>query len=178
MKLVFIYGMPASGKLTVARDLARITGFKLFHNHLAVDLLLTTFEFGSEPFVQLREEIWLSVFSHACRSGIPGLIFTFAPESTVRPTFIDETIRTVSDQGGELDFVGLTCPIEELKRRLDNPSRREFGKLTSADLFDELRAEGILDDSYMPKPKLILDTSVLTPADAAARIAETLGLQR
>ena len=67
MKLIFIYGMPATGKLTVARELANMTGLKLFHNHLVVDLLLSTFEFGSEPFVELREEIWLSVFRQACR---------------------------------------------------------------------------------------------------------------
>jgi hypothetical protein len=90
--------------------------------------------------VQLREQIWLSVFSRACRSGISGLIFTFAPESTVRPTFVGEAIRAVTDGSGEIDFVELTCPIEEVKRRIDSPSRREFGKLTSADLFGELHA--------------------------------------
>ena len=51
MRLIFIYGMPATGKLTVARELARITGFNVFHNHLVVDLLLSIFEFGSKPFV-------------------------------------------------------------------------------------------------------------------------------
>jgi len=34
MKLVFIYGPPAVGKLTVANALAKVTGFKVFHNHL------------------------------------------------------------------------------------------------------------------------------------------------
>jgi cytidylate kinase len=67
MKLIFIYGLPATGKLTVAQELASLTGYKFFHNHLAVDLLLSIFEFGSSSFVQLREEIWLSVFDQACR---------------------------------------------------------------------------------------------------------------
>ena len=61
MRLIFVYGLPATGKLTVARELALITGFQVFHNHLAVDLLLSVFEFGSRPFVELREQIWLSV---------------------------------------------------------------------------------------------------------------------
>ena len=51
MKLIFIFGMPASGKLTVAKELSRLTGYKVFHNHLAVDLLLSVFEFDSRPFV-------------------------------------------------------------------------------------------------------------------------------
>jgi tRNA uridine 5-carbamoylmethylation protein Kti12 len=54
MRLVFIYGLPATGKLTVARELSSLTGFRLFHNHLAVDLLLSLFDFESEPFVALR----------------------------------------------------------------------------------------------------------------------------
>lgn len=36
MKLMFIYGPPAAGKLTVAKALCAHTGFKLFHNHLAL----------------------------------------------------------------------------------------------------------------------------------------------
>src|ERR1700722_18638783 len=95
MKLVFIYGLPATGKLTVAQELAAITGFRLFHNHLVVDLLLSIFEFGSPPFIELREEIWLSVFDRACRTRTSGFIFTFTPEATVRPDFIDRMLRTV-----------------------------------------------------------------------------------
>ena len=77
MRLVFIYGLPATGKLTVAQALSKLTDYKLFHNHLVVDLLLSTFEFGSTPFIELREEIWLSVFKRACRNNLKGLIFTF-----------------------------------------------------------------------------------------------------
>src|ERR1700751_3457927 len=97
MRLVFIYGMPATGKLTVARELSRITGYPVFHNHLVVDLLLSIFQFGSQPFVALREEIWLSVFRKAAENQLPGLIFTFAPESTVRPSFIPEAIKILAD---------------------------------------------------------------------------------
>ena len=39
MKLVILYGPPGVGKLTVGRELAARTGFKLFHNHLTVDLV-------------------------------------------------------------------------------------------------------------------------------------------
>ena len=47
MRLIFIYGLPAVGKLTVAKELAAKTGYKLFHNHLVVDLLISTFELGA-----------------------------------------------------------------------------------------------------------------------------------
>lgn len=176
MRLIFIYGLPATGKLTVAQELSRRTGYKLFHNHLAVDLLLSTFEFGSEPFVALREEIWLSVFHHACRSQLEGLVFTFNPETTVRPNFIQQTTDTVTQSGGEVNFVELVCPLEELKHRIDSPSRLQYRKLSSLSLFEELHGAGEFDTSHMPKPSLTIDTNLNSPIEAATQICNALHL--
>lgn len=175
MKLVFLYGLPATGKLTVARELAALTGYPLFHNHLAVDLLLSVFEFGSPAFVELREQIWLSVFEHA--SNQDGLIFTFAPEATVRPEFIQRAQTAVTRAGGEVLFVELICPVAELKQRLATPSRSQHGKLTSVELFDQLTAQGSFDSPRMPLPRLTIDTSLCSPHEAAQRIAQTLAIE-
>jgi hypothetical protein len=176
MRLIFIYGLPATGKLTVAQELSKRTDYKLFHNHLVVDLLLSTFEFGSVPFVELREEIWLSVFGQACRSQLAGLIFTFNPERTVRPNFIEQTVDIVTRSGGEVNFVELVCPLDELKRRIDSPSRLQYRKLSSLSLFNKLQAAGEFDTSHMPKPSLTIDTSLNSPIEAATQISETLNL--
>lgn len=174
MRLIFIYGMPAAGKLTVARELAAVTGFKLFHNHLTVDLLLSVFEFGSPPFVALREQIWLSVFEQACLSKLPGVIFTFAPETTVRPRFIEDVRLVMAENGGDPSFVELVCPVAELRARMDSPSRRGTGKLTSLPLFDDLHAAGTFDTGRMPKADITIDTSLCTAGEAAARIVAAL----
>lgn len=176
MRLIFIYGPPASGKLTVAQELKRIAGFPVFHNHLVVDLLTSLFEFGSDPFVVLREQMWLSVFEQAARAGLPGLIFTFAPEATVRPEFIPAAVETIEKAGGTVDFVELACPADEIKRRLDHPSRKKFGKLTSHALFDELKAAGSFDALTMPEPRVRVDSSAVSPARAALEIARGLQL--
>ncbi len=112
MKLFFLYGLPGTGKLTIARELAELTGIKLFHNHLTVDLLLSVFEFGSAPFVELRERIWLSVFEEA--TALPAMIFTFNPENSVRQSFIQKTVETIESRDGEVFFVEVVCdPAEE-----------------------------------------------------------------
>jgi hypothetical protein len=178
MKLIFLYGLPATGKLTVAVELAAMTGYKLFHNHLVVDLLLSVFDFGSPPFVELREDIWLSVFEQACRTRLPGLIFTFAPEGTVRPGFIDEVKSTIAGLGGEVDFVELVCPLVELKKRIDSPSRLAYQKLASVSLFDQLYADGVFHALNMPAPRFSIDTSLHTPTEAAMEIARTLKVTR
>lgn len=41
LKLIFLYGMPGVGKLTAARELASLKGFRLFHNNPAVAGLMS-----------------------------------------------------------------------------------------------------------------------------------------
>jgi|SRR5882672_3823915 len=174
MKLIFLYGLPGTGKLTIARELSQLTAYKLFHNHLTVDLLLSVFEFGSKPFIELREKIWLSIFEEA--ASLPGLIFTFNPENSVRQSFIENTIRGVESRGGEVLFVEVVCERGELERRMDTPERRNHKKLVSLELFRKLKAEGVFDSPKMPSPKLTLNSTQTSPGENAMEIAARFSL--
>ena len=173
MKLVFIHGAPAVGKLSVARELARLTGFRLFHNHLTVDLVSSLFTFGSEPFVLLREEIWLSAFREAARHNI-SLIFTFNPERSVREHFIQDTLDVVEGAGGSVVFVELTCAQDELEDRISSPSRREFGKLCSVEQYRALMDAGAFLFPALPDSGCSVDTTHIPPAAAASLINDRL----
>src|SRR5687767_10000695 len=130
MQLVFLYGQPASGKLTVAQALAERTGLALFHNHLVVDAVGAVFPFGSDAFVRLRERFWLDVMTEVAKRN-QSLIFTFAPEPTVTPSFA-QTVRTrIEAEGGDIIFVALMVPEKEQERRLVEPGRSAFGKMRS-----------------------------------------------
>lgn len=170
MQLIFIYGQAAAGKLTVGRELAEITGLPLFHNHLVVDAVGAAFPFGSEPFVRLREAVWLQVMGEAARSG-RSLIFTFAPERTVDPGFPQRLRELVEAAGGEVLFVALDVPADEQERRIANPSREAFGKLRSLDLLRGLKADFDRCMADMPAPHVTIDTAVTPPHEAARRIA-------
>ena len=170
MKLVFLHGAPAVGKLTVARELATRTGFRLFHNHLTVDLVSSLFSFGSEPFVLLREQIWLAAFAEAARNNV-SLIFTFNPERTVRERFVQDTLDVVSSAGGEVVFVELTCTEEELERRIEDASRKEFGKLASIEQYRSLKDAGAFHFPRLPNG-ICLDTTYQLAADTAELISE------
>jgi hypothetical protein len=177
MKLVFLFGMPGVGKLTVARELAVLTGFRLFHNHLAVDLVESLFEFGSPSFVELRETIWLASFAQAAEAGIDGLIFTFAFDRTVRESFVRNVRETVETNGGEVFFVELRCSNAELERRIAHPSRQKFGKLNSVEFFRELSEAGAFVDPGIPAERLVLDTTEVSAPEAARFIVNELGLR-
>jgi hypothetical protein len=175
MHLIFLYGLPGTGKLTIARELAEHTGYRLFHNHLTVDLLLSVFEFGSKPFVELRESIWLSVFEEAAAS-LPAMIFTFNPENSVRQSFIQKTVETVTSRGGEVLFVEVVCDPVELERRMDTAERRNHKKLVSVELFRTLLAQGVFDSPKMPAPRLTLNSTQTSPRENAMEIAARFSL--
>jgi chloramphenicol 3-O-phosphotransferase len=170
--LVFIHGAPAVGKLTVARELARLTGFPLFHNHLTVDLVGSLFAFGTAPFISLREEIWLAAFAEAARNEL-SLIFTFNPERTVNEEFIQKTIEVIEAADGQVVFVELACSDEELERRIEEPSRKEFGKLASLARYRKLKSEGAFDFPKLPSD-ISIDTTKQSPAAAAKIISDQL----
>jgi adenylate kinase len=178
LRLIFLHGLPGVGKLTVARELAQLTDYKLFHNHLAVDLAESVFEFGSRPFVELREMIWLAMFSRAAEERVGGLIFTFAYDRTVRSNFIEETRRTVESGGGKVSFVELRCSEEELERRIEQPSRREFAKLNSVAQFHELKEAGAFVVPGIPAGGLVVETDGVSAAETANEIFIRLGKPR
>ena len=172
MWLVFFHGLPGSGKLTVARELQAITGFRLFHNHLAVDLLESVFEFGSDPFVELREKIWLSVFREAAREN-RSLIFTFAPERTVRPSFPADAESVIQSEGGRVLFVTVHCAEPQIEARLSDASRSAFGKLASVERYRELRAAGVFEFPPL-RGDIEIDTGTLSPLESARRVSAVL----
>jgi hypothetical protein len=176
MKLIFLWGLPGSGKLTVAKELAVLTGWRLFHNHLTVDLLLAVFPFGSKEFAELREQIWLAVIGAAAASDAPGLIFTFNPENTVRQRFLDDTLNAVAKHRGRVEFVEILCDQAVLEERIDTPERRAHRKLLSVATFRELRSQGVFVSPKMPAPQMRVDTTQRSAREAALQIVAGLGL--
>lgn len=176
MRLLFLHGAPAVGKLTVARELATLTGLRLFHNHLAVDLVSSLFAFGSEPFILLREQIWLAAFAEAARQQV-SLIFTFNPERTVRDRFIQDAIEAVESAGGKIIFIELTCAEAELERRIEDASRKKFGKLASVEQYRSLKEAGAFQFSALPHG-ISLDSTSQSPEETARLIREYVGSLR
>ncbi len=175
MKLIFLHGPAACGKLTIAKDIAARTGFALFHNHLVVDALLAVFPFGSPDFVRLREDFWMATLIAAARTG-RSTIFTFAPEDSVAPDFPDRLRAAIEAEGGTVDFVRLTVSIAAQEARIDAASRAAFAKLRSLELLRELRPRFRACEDAMPPSALCLDTSDLPPEEAAGKIIEALRL--
>ena len=73
MKLVLIVGSGAVGKMTVGQELMKITGLRLFHNHMMIEPTLEIFgSFDGRVIFRLREVI----FEEFLQSDNSGMIFT------------------------------------------------------------------------------------------------------
>ena len=77
MKLVYIFGPQAVGKMTVGQELAKITGLKLFHNHMTIDLVSNFFPYNSPEGRYLVNTYRMEMFKTVAKSDLKGLIFTF-----------------------------------------------------------------------------------------------------
>lgn len=159
----------------MARELARMTGLPLFHNHLVVDALLERLPFGDPEFVRLREHMWMAGFETAASQG-RSLIFTFAPEPSVPDGFTERVEALVAAHGGAVRYVRLVLSEAEQERRIGNASRKEFRKLVSLDVLRELKGQFQESEASMPAADLVIDSELDEPATAARRIASAFGL--
>jgi chloramphenicol 3-O-phosphotransferase len=173
MELIFIHGPPGVGKLTAGRELQKLTGYKLFHNHLTVDMVGAVFDFHSAAFAELRERFWLEVMVRAAREGVDGLIFTFVFEPTVLPGFYDRLAEQVTAAGASVHAVQLRCELEENARRLVRPDRAAFRKMMDPELLRGGVATGAYAAPEIPG-NFLLDTTKIAAVEAARLIVERL----
>lgn len=173
MNLVFIYGPPAAGKLTVAKELAELTGYKLFHNHLTYDFIHGIF--GDINTDDLNHRVRLEIFKQAVASKIPGMIFTFVYGYGLDEDFIKSVISVVEPDGGHVNFVHLLCDKKVLYERVIQDSRKKFKKITDITALDEmLNKYDIL--TTLPSeihPSLVVDNTNQGAVDVAQLIKKT-----
>ena len=175
--LVYIYGPPASGKLTVAERLSELTGIPLFHNHLTVNAVRPVFAFGSPPFTEAVQAMRRGVFEAAARAGI-SLIYTnnsawSGPNPRARFEEAGEAARAImAGHGGRTVFVRLCAAASALEERVANDSRRAHEKLVDVARLRELLAD--FDAAPLHPDDLAIDTGHTSPEESARIIAAAL----
>ena len=109
MKLVFIFGAAAVGKMTVGQALMKRTGLRLFHNHMTIEPVLEIFGcFDAPTILRLREVI----FEEFAKSDHYGMIFTYM-WAFDRPSdwdYIEHVKDIFRPYGTEFCYVELIAP--------------------------------------------------------------------
>ena len=167
MKLLFLHGAPATGKLTVAKAILRCVPGRLFDNHAAIDLARTVFDFGAPGFWELVHAARLAVFKAAAGRDVSLVVMTYCYAEPDDRLAFEQIAEIVEGHGGALLPVFLQCSEHEIARRLANADRSSRGKVRSREGLDDF-----LERFHMcpvPRPDcLTVDTSS-EPAESSAR---------
>ena len=172
--------------MTVGHELAKLTGLRLFHNHMTIDLVLNFFEFGEEPFFRLVSEFRRRVFEEVADSALPGLIFTFvwALDQESDRDFIEKSCDIFRAKGADVYFVELEAELSERLKRNESefrltqkPPKRDIEKsrekLLEHTANYKLNSDG---DFFYTENYLKIDNTNLPAAETARKIVETFKL--
>ena len=187
MHLVILFGPPAVGKMTVGMEIAALTGYPLFHNHLSIEPVLEVFDFATPSFARITGELRRRVIEEAVIADLPGLIFTYvwALDVPADRAYVDELTAPVRASGSRIDYVelyadqatrlgreGTELRLAHKRSKRDVAAARDF--VRSADATYRLNTDG---DFPYPDQHLRVDTTDLTPAAAARTILAALGIE-
>lgn len=175
MKLLFLHGAPASGKLTVAKAVLDLVPGRLFDNHAAIDLARTVFDFGAPGFWELVQSARVLVLEAASRQDVPLLVMTYCYAEPDDRVAFEQFEAVVAAAGGAVLPVFLSCDQDATLARLGNPDRRERRKVTTAAGL----AAFLHRFTLVPVPRagcLSLDTTRAAPTETAAKIVAQFAL--
>lgn len=144
MKLVFLIGDAAVGKMTVGQELMKQTGLRLFHNHMTIEPVIEIFgHFNGEVTRQLREVI----FREFAKSDNYGMIFTYLWAFDMQSDwdYIAHVAEIFRAQGAEIYYVELVASQEIRLQRNETPNRLAH-KASKRDI-EQSKARVLRDDA-------------------------------
>ena len=186
--LLFVVGPPAVGKMSVGQAITERTGLRLFHNHIAIELALRYFDFGTAAFHRIDGAIRRLVIEEVAASDLPGLVFTYVwafnlPEDQA---VVEEYARPFRERGARVLFVELEAPQAErlkraagLSRLAEKPSRRDLDASRRDLLDDGARYQLNSGGKFDQRPDYLrINNTLLTPGEVAERVIEHFALPR
>jgi cytidylate kinase len=185
--LIVIFGPPAVGKAAVGHELAALTGYRFFHNHLTADPAAALFGWGGEQFGRMVSSIRELLLNEAATdASIPGVIFTYVwdLESEDETSTMETYARLFQAHGGQTCFVELTASLQARIAREGTefrvglkPAQRNVAaarvRQVETDKRYRMNTEGRLPLKYR---HITLNTEHYEPREAAHVILKTLEL--
>ena len=126
MKLVVILGAGAVGKMTVGQSLANITGLRLFHNHMSLEIVFEVFGVAPTGFPHRLRKLFFEEF---VKTDLDGMIFTYllAFDSEKDLETLDSLVDIFRREGAEICYVELVTS-QEVRLQRNATENRLFHK--------------------------------------------------
>ena len=179
MKLVFLIGDAAVGKMTVGQELMKITDLRLFHNHMTIEPVIEIFgSFHGAAIDRLREVI----FEEFASSGLYGMIFTYmwAFDMPSDWAYIEHVKGIFKERRPDAEFyyvelvasrdVRMERNVSE-NRLKNKASKRDIAASNQRVINDDARYRLESHEGEIPFENYIkIDNTHLSPEDAARQI--------
>ncbi|AFG37107.1 AAA family ATPase [Spirochaeta africana] len=179
MKCVVIFGPSAVGKAAVGKKLADMLGFKLFHNHMVIELVYNFFTWNDDAFGPLITKIRNQIFEKIKNSKIKGIVFTYvwALDQEEDHKELMEYMSSLGIDLQSLFFVELEADQDirllrnkEQERLIEKKTKRNISESENFLLESERRHKlNSENDFFYPELHLKIDNSYLD-VDATAEI--------
>ncbi len=126
-KFIVITGPQAVGKMTVGHEIEKLTGFKVFHNHVVIEMVDPFLSYGTKEGRKLVDTIRDEMFDAIASSNMPGLIFTFvwAFGQEGEKEYVDKVCKIFENKGSDIYIVELEADIDARLARNVTPHRLE-----------------------------------------------------
>ena len=140
MKLVILYGPPATGKLTVAKELAAIADVKVFDNHQVIDIIEPIVTRKYADFAKLIYDTYRSIIVAAIKANQVNVVITFPYAANLERDvdFITKLVNFTREQASEAYPIFLKCDTKTLMTRALEPSRKAYGKITTTEIMTQM----------------------------------------
>lgn len=187
MNLIILFGPPAVGKMTVGQELSKLTGYKLLHNHMTIDLVTEFFDFGTPQFGRLVPAFRQMLVAEAAASDLLGLIFTFvwAFDEASDKQFLDGLRDSVSRHGGSTYYAELEAGMEERLVRNRTENRLKHKKMTDCEKTEAFLVQAQTQyqmnssgDFPYPEQHIKINNLHLSAKEAAEQIVQAFELPR
>ena len=179
MKLVFILGDAAVGKMTVGQELMKITDLRLFHNHMTIE---PTMEIMGRFDGKLRDDMRELIFRHFAASDNYGMIFTYMMDFDMQSEwdYLEHVKSIFAPYGTEFYYVELIAPQDVRlqwnkteNRLLHKPSKRDIEVSDQRLIRDDANHRCVSYPGEIPfENYLRIENADLPAAEAAQRIKE------
>lgn len=146
MKLLFLIGNIAVGKMTVGQELMKITDLRLFHNHMTIEPVIEIFGKHDDRVITKLREVILEEF---LKSDCYGLIFTmsWAFDQKVHWDFVRHISDIYMQKYADVYYVELISPQEiRLQRNVTENRLKNKASKRDIELSNKLLID--LDNKY------------------------------
>ena len=111
MKLVFLIGNAAVGKMTVGQDLMKVTDLRLFHNHMTIEPVIEIFGYYNAGITSKLREV---IFEEFAASDNYGMIFTYMWAFNYQSDwdYVEHVTNIFKKNGAEVYYVELVASQE------------------------------------------------------------------